>query len=451
MLRWINVFNVNNTEQPVEGIELKKQATVATYGRGTIKMSAKHILAALVFIGGFAAGLAGAAEITIPEFSFTPDGSTTSTSEVTNVNVPNGGNILPTSPSVIFFVATYQIGTGSDAKLVAAASHTSDRLTRFGFSVNAATGRGQLEGVSYNTTVVIGDGDVSGEAIRVIVKGEYDTDAGFADGQPSRFTAWVNPTASSVEGSGWDLQKTWSSQNLAYFGHRIDNQSTPGTAGASSVSTVLLTGADATFENALDIALSVPIVTLSHNEVPTNAAPGTLVGSLTGPDGTDAFVLTNAPPSGSNADNAKFQITGTTNLSTAVWMSKQTNYVSIAALSNGVSLVTNSFDVIVMPATNLVFRVSAEVSRFADDGDVIGAMVVDQDDGASFSIVGGRSDLFTTDASDNLVVTNSTSWGLVGTTNFVTIRATSAAGSSDLTIGAVVINGIPDATVFRFM
>lgn len=191
-------------------------------------------------------------------------------------------------------------------------------------------------------------------------------------------------------------------------------------------------------------------IVLSANTVATNAAPGTLVGSLLGPAGADAFVLTNAPAGGSNADNGKFQITDGTNLRTRVWMSQYSNEIAISAVSSGVALVTNSLDVVVTAATSVVFRVSAEVSSFAADGDVIGTMTVDNDAGATFSIISGRTDLFTMDGNDNLLVTNAASWRTVGSTNFVTIRATRGALSSDLTIGAEIISGVPEASVFRF-
>jgi len=396
-------------------------------------------------------------EISIGDVSATPDGSTTRFGQNYDVETLNGGvkvlldTATPGETEVAYIVTTFNFGIGTSADIGVGFDHTYNddgdvEPSRMGVEARDGGVITWFNGPTQNTNM---GSSLAGQSLTLIIKFDMDDSRG---GNDTIGSFWVNPASSSTEGAPDVVSSAWNSENFPELILYIDNESTPGTAGDSSITdTVLLTGADATFQNALDLALAATVVTLSHNEVATNAVPGTLVGSLTGgPSGTDAFVLTNAPSGGNDADNAKFQITGTTNLNTAVWMSKQTNYISIAAVSNGLALVTNSLEVIVIPASSLVFRVSAEVSNSANNGDTIGTMTVDNDAGATFSIVGGRTDLFTTDGSDKLLVTNQASWGAVGTTNFVTIRASSSAGSSDLTIGAVVVSGIPDASVFRF-
>ena len=113
-------------------------------------------------------------------------------------------------------------------------------------------------------------------------------------------------------------------------------------------------------------------VELSNTTVVSNAAPGTLVGTLSDPSGAaTSFVLTNAPAGGSAADNSKFQITDGTNLLTGVVMTQQVNYVSIAGVSNGIALVTNSFEIaLTRPSLNgLWYRGNTHTHTTESDGD----------------------------------------------------------------------------------
>ncbi|MBT7065364.1 MAG: hypothetical protein HN919_03600 [Verrucomicrobia bacterium] len=190
---------------------------------------------------------------------------------------------------------------------------------------------------------------------------------------------------------------------------------------------------------------SSPSVELSSSSVASNAPPGTLVGTLRDPSGAgDTFVLTNGV---GNVDNAKFQITDGTNLRTTVWMSQYSNSVSIAGLGSGTALVTNSVSIYVEAPTNMVFLVSATVGNNPSNGDEVGLMQAANKD-ATFTIVGGRTDLFTKDGSNNLLVTNETSSAWDVATNYVTLRATSSAGTSDLVV--CVTKGGPSGTVFMF-
>jgi hypothetical protein len=193
-------------------------------------------------------------------------------------------------------------------------------------------------------------------------------------------------------------------------------------------------------------------VLLSNDAVATNAAPGTLVGTLSDTWGQAThFVLTNAPAGGSADDNDKFQIADGTNLRTRVWMSQYANNVSIAAISNSTALVTNSFPITVTNvAVAPIFVVSAEVENPVSNGDVVGTMVAASDN-ATFTIVGGRLDLFTKDVNDNLLVANEGSWGGIGTTNYVTLRASSGGEHTDMIVGVAVVGvASSSGTIFRF-
>lgn len=192
---------------------------------------------------------------------------------------------------------------------------------------------------------------------------------------------------------------------------------------------------------------AVPTVEVSDNTVASNAPPGTVVGTLSDPSGAgDEFQM--AAGAG-DTDNAKFEITDGTNLRTRVWMSQYSNSVSIAALSNSTALVTNSLPILVTAGGDPIFQVSAEVANPIVDGDIVGLMQAANED-ATFTFVGGRDDLFTQDASGNLLVTNAASWGALGSTNYVTLRATTSGGSDDLVVGVEVVNTTPAGTIFLF-
>lgn len=112
---------------------------------------------------------------------------------------------------------------------------------------------------------------MGGKTITLLAKLHYD--ATHSDTYSQSNTAndtlmnvWINPTASSVEGSGLsagDLTTVWNSAGFSWFRQTIENQSTPDTAGLSSITnTVILTGGDATFANALAIAIPEPTTAL---------------------------------------------------------------------------------------------------------------------------------------------------------------------------------------------
>jgi hypothetical protein len=123
----------------------------------------------------------------------------------------------------------------------------------------------------------------------------------------------------------------------------------------------------------------VPTIQLSSTTVVSNAAPATLVGTLSDPSGVaTSFVLTNAPAGGSAADNGKFQITEGTNLRTRVEMTQLTNHVSIAGVANGVALVTNSFEItLTLPSSSGPwYRGNTHCHTTESDGDTAPSTVV---------------------------------------------------------------------------
>ena len=243
-------------------------------------------LAALIVIAGLAAGPVSATEISLSDLSLTPDGSTAVVTNFVNINTLNGGsNVLATSPSTVYVVTTFTWGTNSDAHMSVLFNFDGpgdayDRA-RIGFRVNddglvesfnTGTGYIDYDGLTNQpkrTTVNLSQ-DMAGQSLTLIAKLHYDTTNGEtynskltngtnAFGDDTLMNVWVNPTSASVEGAGpaaGDLYALWNSYNFKGFKQIIENQSTPGSAGASSIAdTVILTGADATWANALKLVL----------------------------------------------------------------------------------------------------------------------------------------------------------------------------------------------------
>jgi hypothetical protein len=209
-----------------------------------------------------------AVEINVPDHSFAPDGSTTSAYQQTDIATPNGGNVLPTGASshVAYFVTTFTFGENSDAHLQANFRATGGQA-RVGVEVNddglvQFIGTGDTTRTTFNLSQ-----NMAGRSVVLLVKAHYDPNHNVIYGKSNAaddtlFNAWVNPTGSSVEGSGQsagDMQTVWNSATFGFFGQTIQNQSTLGTAGTSLITdTVVLTGADATFANALALATGGP-------------------------------------------------------------------------------------------------------------------------------------------------------------------------------------------------
>jgi hypothetical protein len=193
-----------------------------------------------------------------------------------------------------------------------------------------------------------------------------------------------------------------------------------------------------------------PFIELNDNNVASNAAPGTLVGdlSMANTNGTFSYSLK------ASGDYADFDIpAGTTNLRTAAWIDSSSYSISIIGTETGGGglVVTNDFTITVDPATDEIpdFVVSAEVQDGAADGTLVGTAQTIQS-GATFSISAGRDDLFYFDGAD-LKLTNASSWGSIGTTNYVTLQAVVGTGTNELVVAVAVVDIPTNGTIFRFL
>ncbi len=253
-------------------------------------MRSKTVSTALAVITILAAGSVQAAVINLADYSLTPDGQNLATTfQNTNVNTLNSGSVLPASGTpTVYVVSTFTFGTDSNAHLQWQFYVNETSAPRIGIEVNddgliqtIGTGNGQLlgNGTPKRTTVNLTQ-DMAGQTITLLAKLHYDatlsdtyqaTSNGVTptNSDDTLMNVWINPTSSSVEGSGLsagDLYALWNSAGFNWFRQTIQNQNTPGTAGDSLITnTVILTGDDATFANALAFA------------VPPVPEPGTLV------------------------------------------------------------------------------------------------------------------------------------------------------------------------------
>ena len=106
-------------------------------------------------------------------------------------------------------------------------------------------------------------GTMAGQTVVLLAKLYYDTNNSVTYGatgasDDTLMNVWINPDNTDVEGSGLsagDIYAVWNSAVFGYWKNTVFNKSTPGTAGASSITnTVILTGTDATFAKALEAA-----------------------------------------------------------------------------------------------------------------------------------------------------------------------------------------------------
>jgi hypothetical protein len=248
------------------------------------------LLASAVVI---AATAAQAAVISIPDYNLVPDGSNYGSSNAaadtqnqkTDVTAAAGGTIVNSTRPIAYFVTTFSFGTGTSAEinLNFAVSNGADRL---GVKVRAngtvsSTGDGSDTSSDYNFGA-----SLVGQTVTLIGKfdfnADYSVDYGQSNASNDTFaTFWINPTGSDTEGSGWTLlpgtppttpnpnfsgdfaSAIWNSSSFSLVKQRINNNSTPGTAGTSSIlNTTILTGTDATFANALALAIPEPSAAL---------------------------------------------------------------------------------------------------------------------------------------------------------------------------------------------
>lgn len=242
--------------------------------------TAKTSFAASLLGIAFTVSSASAAVLTIPDYSLVPDGtnfgsdaSNASTQlQITDINALNGGNVLPggaaNSPETIYFVTTFTWGADSDADIFLnfAVTNGADRL---GVSVDHL-GVVRIIGTAPLPSFALGFAP-AGRSVTLLAKLHFDltnsdTYAQTNTANDTVMNVWVNPNASAEEGSGLaagDLSTIWNSAGFPRMEQRINNRSTPDTAGTSFITdTVILTGSDATFGNALAIAVPEPSTAL---------------------------------------------------------------------------------------------------------------------------------------------------------------------------------------------
>lgn len=217
------------------------------------------------------ATFAQAAVISVPDHSFAPDGAGTTSVQVTDVKTLNGGlDVLPpVDGTLVYMISTFNFGADTAATLQVrfnfnAVNETQARLgieiQNNGFTQSTGSANPHRSNVDLTT------GNMAGQTVVLLAKFHYDSSNDLLG--PSTNTSddtlmnvWINPTESSVEGSGktaGDFYALWNSSAFKTFSQRILNNSTPETAGTSSIiDTVILTGSDATFENAL-LAAGIP-------------------------------------------------------------------------------------------------------------------------------------------------------------------------------------------------
>ncbi|MEO0475046.1 MAG: PEP-CTERM sorting domain-containing protein [Planctomycetota bacterium] len=250
-----------------------------------------HCTAALITTAALSAGTSDAAQISLAGASLTPDDTNAIETTFSDINTPNGGSSVLGNPDTVYLITTFSWGLGSDAHMTARfnfdAPGASNDRGRAGISAEdtgvfswAGTGANVLDyptnSISSRTNFDLAQ-DMAGQTVTILVK-FYREGGGAGDistlynirngnnGNPSNgsdvlMNAWINLDANDVEGSGLsagDMYALWNIGDMNGFKEIVENRSTPSTAGDSSISnTVILTGSDATFANAL-LAAGVP-------------------------------------------------------------------------------------------------------------------------------------------------------------------------------------------------
>ena len=160
----------------------------------------------------------------------------------------------------------------------------------------------------------------------------------------------------------------------------------------------------------------------------------------------------------SGPDYTYFDIaTGTTNLRTAKFIDSASYDIMILATNSGDGFwVTNAFTITTTDPGPVQpnFVVGATVAPLdITDGTVVGVMR-SSPSATSYSVVGGRTDMFDITGVTNLVVDNAaTAWtGLVlGDVAYVSVDAVSGSFTNTLIVGVEVANvGLPAGTIFLF-
>jgi hypothetical protein len=249
-----------------------------------------HLAAAAMI----AASSAQAAVININDYSLVPNGLNEST---TFQNTDVDPNLLnPAANGTVFYVVTtFSFGTLSDAHLQWQFSTADTAANRMGVEVqdtglvqSISTGNGVLQAVSDTTpkrTTVNLNQDMAGLSITLLAKFYYNTavssdldartalNGALSTSDDTIMNVWINPTLSDVEGDtsshaamigNGDMYAVWNSTSFNWFRQTIQNQNTPvDNTGASSITnTTILTGDNATFANALALAVPEPSAAL---------------------------------------------------------------------------------------------------------------------------------------------------------------------------------------------
>lgn len=255
-------------------------------------MKSKTILT-FAALSALAAVTSQAAIINIADYTLTPDGTNYGASnhylnteeQRTDIKALNGDPGVATvnaSQPVAYFVTTFTFGTDTLAtiNLNFGAGLGQERLGISISSTGFAVGSGDGDGYNAFFDYSFG-GSVAGQTITIMGKFQFDANNSVTYGETnagndSIATFWINPTGATLEGSGLPdgyvrpdglgtiananytgdvSSRPWNSSGFETFRQRIANNSTPGTAGASSITnTTILTGTDATFANALALA-----------------------------------------------------------------------------------------------------------------------------------------------------------------------------------------------------
>jgi alpha-galactosidase len=227
-----------------------------------------ELLSSIALLGLAPALPSQAVEINLPDYSLIPDGQNLATTfQNTNVNTLNGGTVLPASGTpVVYVVSRFIFGSSSDAHLQWQFHVNETSAPRLGVEVQD-TGLVQFiaTGDSTRTSFNFAQ-DMAGQTVTLLAKLSYDANNNVTYGKSNAaddtiMNVWINPTGSDVEGApnslaAGDMSTIWNSAGFNWFRQIIQNQNTPETAGTSSITnTTILTGADATFANALSLAI----------------------------------------------------------------------------------------------------------------------------------------------------------------------------------------------------
>ena len=200
---------------------------------------------------------------------------------------------------------------------------------------------------------------------------------------------------------------------------------------------------------------TVASITLDNNTVASNAPPGELVGTLsmlvTNPANFAFSVVASGP------DYTYFDIaTGTTNLRTAKWIDSDSYDIMILATNSGDGFwVTNAFTITATdPGGRPNFVVGATVAPDDIADDTVVGVMQSSPSATTYSLVGGRTDMFDITGVTNLVVDNAaTAWtGLVlGDVAYVSVDAVSGSFTNTLIVGVEVAStALPAGTIFLF-